>query len=519
MKPTYRRVVSPPFARCAFLLLVTAPAFVARPVAAQQMEESTEPRQPSIWMEPRISLQHTVTSNARLEATPVSDQVTEVIPGLRLVSNTARIKGFFDYSLRGIHYARGTGSDHVLHNLNANAVIEAIEQRAFVDVEGVVASQPISAFGAPVGGSPANPNATQSSSFRVSPYLRGRFGSLADYEARYSAQDTHTNTAIRSNILTQDWLLRLGNRSSGQVLGWSVDASQQTVDYSLGRNIDTATLRAHLVYAISPQIAVSGVVGAESTNQLSPIRESNSIVGLGAVWQPSERTRLSFDHERRYFGNAHNVVLEHRTGLTVWRYTDSQGVSSGQNAQSASLGSLFDLLNGVYARQELDPIRRTQFVLAEIERLGLPANLQVFPDFLRSSSSLQRAQQLSLAFLGQRSMLTLAATRTDNRRLDTIARSLGDDFDTNTRIRQRGWSLWLAHRLTPNSSLNASWIEQQSMGTVSGLETRVRSLSFGLNTLLAPRTNGGVQIRRVVSGGPAIPYRESAVIGTITHRF
>ena len=432
---------------CAMVVLAAAQALVLHTAEAQQSESSTETRQPGLWIEPRISLQHTVTNNARLDATHMSDQVTEVSPGLRVVSNTAHIKGFFDYSLSGIHYARGAGFDHVRHNLNANAVIEAIEQRAFIDLAGVVASQPISAFGAPVGGSPANANAAQSSSFRISPYLRGSFGSVADYEARYSVQ------------------------------------------------------------------------GVESTNQLSLARKSSSIVGVGVVWQPSERTRLSLDRERRYFGSAYNVALEHRTGRTVWRYTDSKGISTGQNAQSASLGSLFDLLNGVYARQEADPVRRTQLVLAEIERLGLPANLQVFPDFLRSSNTLQRMQQLSLALLGQRSMVTFAATRSDNQRLDTIARSLGDDFDTNSRIRQRGWSLWLAHRLTPNSSIDANWLELQSTGTVPGLETRVRSLSFGLTTLLAPRTSGGLQVRRIVSDGLASPYSESAVVGTITHRF
>lgn len=519
MKLLYRRVASLPMKFCAILVLAAVQALVPHTAAAQPSESSAETRQPGLWIEPRISLQHTVTNNVRLDATHVSDQVTEVSPGLRLVSNTAHIKGFFDYSLSGIHYARGAGFDHVRHNLNANAVIEAIEQRAFIDLAGVVASQPISAFGAPVGGSPANPNAAQSSSFRISPYLRGSFGSVADYEARYSVQDTRTDTEIRSGILTQDWLLRLGNRRSGQLLGWSVDASQQTVDYSLVRSIDTATLRTNLIYAVTSQLALSGVAGVESTNQLSLARKSSSIVGVGVVWQPSERTRLSLDRERRYFGGAYNVALEHRTGRTVWRYTDSKGISTGQNAQSASLGSLFDLLNGVYARQEADPVRRTQLVLAEIERLGLPANLQVFPDFLRSSSTLQRMQQLSLALLGQRSMVTLAATRSDNQRLDTIARSLGDDFDTNSRIRQRGWSLWLAHRLTPNSSIDANWLELQSIGTVPGLETRVRSLSFGLTTLLAPRTSGGLQVRRIVSDGLASPYSESAVVGTITHRF
>lgn len=519
MKLSYRYGTRPLFAYSAILVLAGVQALVPRTVAAQQSEVAAESRPPSLWIEPRISLQHTVTNNVRLDASSVSDQVTEVTPGLRVVSNAARVKGFFDYSLRGVHYARGGGSDQILHSLNTSAVIEAVEQRAYVDVNGVVTSQPISAFGSPVGGSPANPNSAQSSSYRVSPYVLGHFGSAADYEARYSVQDTRTDTGSRSNILTQEWLLRLGSRRSGQLLGWSVDARQQTVDYSLGRSIDTSTLRANLIYAITPQFSVTGVAGAESTNQMSLAKESHSIVGVGAVWRPSERTNLSFNRERRYFGGVYNVALEHRTGRTVWRYTDNKGIYSGQSAQSASLGSLFDLLNGVYAQQEPDPVLRSQLVLAEIERLGLPANLPVFSDFLRSSSTLQRAQQLSLALLGQRSIVTLAVTHSDSRQLDFITRSLGDDFDSNTHIRQRGWTLLVAHRLTPNSSLNASWMDQQNRGTVSGLETRVRSLAFGFNTLLAPRTSGGLQLRRVVSNGSTNPYNESAVVGTITHRF
>ena len=83
----------------------------------------------------------------------------------------------------------------------------------------------------------------------------------------------------------------------------------------------------------------------------------------------------------------------------------------------------------------------------------------------------------------------------------------------------RGVSLLLAHRLTPNTSIQASLDELRSVGTVPGLETRVRTLSLGLNTLLAPRTSGGLQVRRSLSDGPASPYSESAVVGTITHRF
>ena len=78
--------------------------------------------------------------------------------------------------------------------------------------------------------------------------------------------------------------------------------------------------------------------------------------------------------------------------------------------------------------------------------------------------------------------------------------------------------LQLAHRLTPNSSIQASLGEQRSVGTAPGLESSVRSASLGLSTLLARRTSGSLQVRRAISDG-AIPYSESAVIGTITHRF
>lgn len=520
-------------ARCAVCTLTVAPALLPSVVSGQTLQEAAKATQepgkaqhepgkanaPTWLLEPRIKLQHTVTSNVRRDATDTSDQVTEVSPGLRWMGHTARIKGFADYSLRGFHYARSTAPSSVEHNLNASASIEAVEQRVFVDVNGMVKMQPISAFGAPVDGTPANPNAAQTSRFGLSPYLRGRFGSAADYEARYSVQRTHTDIARRSNATLQDWLLRLDNQHSGQLLEWSVNASQEKSDYSIGRSIDTTALRGRLGYAVTPQLQVTVLGGAESTNQLSPVRESHSITGVGAHWRPSERTTLLLERENRYFGSAHNVLLEHRTVRTVWRYTDKKGISRGLGAQSASLGALFDLLDGFYTSIEPDPILRSQLVLAEIERLGLPADLQVPQDFLRSSSTLERVQQLSLALLGRRSMVTLAVMQSQNQRLGQRELNLGDDFDVNGRIRQRGWSLQAAHRLTPYTSVQAGLIGRRSVGTALDQETRVRSLVVGLSTLLAPRTSGSVVLRRTLSDGKSSPYDESAIVATLTHRF
>lgn len=528
------------FVRCAALVLVLAPAAMlplARAQAAQEKavagaigaagalpdasaaQEKAKPAPRRSWLEPRVSVQHTVTSNVRRDATQISDQVTEVSPGLRWVGNTARIHGFADYSLRASHYVHTSGASHIAHHLNARVSIEAVEQRLFVDVTGVVGLQPISAFGAPVDGSSANLNAAQTASFGLSPYLRGRLGSAAEYEARYRVQDTRTDSARRSDVRTQDWSLRVDNRQSGQLLGWAVEAVQEQADFSLGRSIDTGTLRTRLSYAVTPQWMLLAVAGVESTNQMSLARESHRISGVGVLWRPSERTRVLLEQENRYFGKAHNVLLEHRTARTLWRYSDTKGVSQGMGAQSASLGGLFDLLDGFYAQAEPDPILRAQRVQAEINRLGLSADLLVPSDFLRSTSTLQRVQQLSLALLGRRSMATLAVMQSDRRRFGLVTLLPGDDFDINTHIRQRGWSLTLAHRLTPQTAVQVGLIEQRSIGTAPGQETRVRSLALGLNTQLALRTSAALQLRRSVSDGRANPYSESALVLMLTHRF
>lgn len=75
---------------------------------------------------------------------------------------------------------------------------------------------------------------------------------------------------------------------------------------------------------------------------------------------------------------------------------------NGLGDQFGSPSPLYDLLDGFYMRTEPNAIRRMQLVQAEIERMGLPADMQVFQDFLTSSSKLQRLQNLSFAIAIQK---------------------------------------------------------------------------------------------------------------------
>lgn len=476
--------------------------------------------QPKVWIEPRVSAGVIVSSNgSRSTSNPEAEQVLEVSPGLRLVFNNSRVQGFADYAVSGRYYAQGSSSDNFRQALDARGTLNVWDNRAFVDFSGTINDQSISAFGPQVQGL-GDLNRSETANFRASPYVRGSLGGLAEYEARYALQSVNTQTASRSDLTIQDLALKLGSPDEGRVFGWLFDANLQSVDYSLGRDTRSSSLGAGVIYSVSPQLRLTLRAGVESNDIVSVSRESYNTYGLDTEWRPSNRTRFFAALESRYFGTGHNISLEHRTGKTVWRYIDTRRVANTQAETAvASLGSIYGLLDSLFASAEPDPVQRAQLVQAELLRLGLPADSTALDSFLSSSATLDRYQSLSLALVGVRTVLTFAVTRNSSTRLNPLS-SFGDDFDTNGRIQQQGWSIVLAHRLTPRSSFNASVNSQRSAGTgLVPIGNRTNSLSLGLTTRLAPRTSGTLQLRRVVYDSVNSPYAETVVSALLTHRF
>jgi uncharacterized protein (PEP-CTERM system associated) len=491
-------------------------------ISAQAQDTTAFGPKPTLWLEPRISLGATLSNNGNLSATdPRSEQLIEVSPGVRLVMNGPRVRGFLDYSLRGLYYAQDTSGDNLRHALNATGTFNAWDNRAFVDVSGVVDDQAVSAF-SPTSNAFGDINRSQTTRFRVSPYVRGDLAGLADYELRYNLETRSTDASTRSDLTVQALSLALGSRMQGQTLGWTFNANAQEVDYSIGRATSSNSLRAGLIAVISPQLRSTVYAGIESNDILTPNRESYNTVGVDVDWRPSNRSRLFVGVEDRYFGTAHNIALEHRTARTVWRLTDTRGVNdSPLQAAQVSLGSIYTLLDNLYAPTTPDPIERAQRINTELLNLGLPGDAQIFQNFLSSSATVQRAQSLSVALVGQRSVITFALTRTRSNRLQSLL-NLGDDFDTNSRIDQQGASINLAHRLTPISSVSASLARQTSEGSGVGLTqtNRSTSLALGYTTRLAPRTSGTVQLRHTQYDNSAVnAFSETAISALLTHRF
>ncbi len=397
---TRRLPLRPAFVRrsAVFALGALAAAALGTVAHAQDSVDAVDAPgpKPPVWIERRVTVGQTLSTNGNLSTNARSEQTTEVTPGIRAVFNTPRVQGFIDYSLSALFYAQGTSGNQFRNALNANANINAWDNRAFVDLSGVVSNQAISAFGPQSVNGRSDTNQSETASFRFSPYLRGSFAGDTDYELRYSLQTADTDSAARSDITDQTASLRLGSRPAGQTLGWSFNASSGATDYSRGRDTVSSSAQGGLIVAVSPQLQVTLLAGVESNDIVSLQKQSYNTAGVNVEWRPSERTRVFVGVEDRYFGTGHNIVLEHRTGQTLWSYTDTRGVVNNPLQESGvSLGSNFDFYNQLYQQQIPDPVLRARFVNDLLNFFNLPANAPVVQNFLTSSATLDRVQRHS----------------------------------------------------------------------------------------------------------------------------
>jgi uncharacterized protein (PEP-CTERM system associated) len=475
-----------------------------------------------VTVTPRLTVSETITDNVRLSASnPQSEQITEITPGIRINIDSGRLKTYFDLGVSQLIYAQGTSDNRsqVQNGLNTFGTFEAVDNWAFVDFSGSISQQSVSAFGTQSAANTSlNANQAEVSNYRISPYLRGRLGYLAEYEARYSRSTTRSDAALASDVDTEDTSVKFSGNSAFRNLGWTADASRQTVDYSAGRTTEADRVNLGLTYTLTPQLNVFATGGRESNNFVTLDKESSGTHSFGLNWAPSETTKLSASRNRRPFGDGHNVSFEHRSARTVWRFTDSRDVSTTPSQTGlASIGSIYDLLFSQFASTEPDPVARAALVNAYLQAYGINPSANVVSNFLSSAISLQRRQDLSFSLLGLRDTVTFLATRTESSRLDTLSTSV-DDLANSGRVRQQGFSVNYAHRLTPDYSLGALWSAQKTSGDNSLQDTRQRALNVNLTGRVGKRTTAVLGLRRVVSDG-ASPYTENALTGNLNVQF
>lgn len=482
--------------------------------------------QPAWLIKPRISLTETFTDNVNIglgsnSGNKQSDQITQITPGVRIEAKTLRLKGYFDYSVSQNYYLQHSDYGRTQNALNTFSTLEAIDSWLFIDVSGMIAQQSISAFGPQSTSTTSiNNNSTETSTYRVSPYIRGRIGGAAEYLLRYDASTTRAENTSAANVDLSQWTGQLRGSTPFQKLKWTVDGNQQSTEYSNGRKTDADLFRAIGTYSVLPDFRVSLSSGRESNNYASAEQESHNTHGVGFDWTPTERTKLSMFKEKRFFGDGHNISFSHRFPLSSISYTDTKDVSVLPNQfATVNAETLYsDFYNLFYSnpgfRPDIkDPVLRDAFIRNMLSGLN-----QYNIGFLSSRATLQRRQQLSLALIGTRNTLTLLANRNESQSLLAAADiNIHDDLSNNSLIQQRGLSLNLTHNLSEVSTLNALVSRQESVGSggTNDLKTTTTFYQVGVATKLGAKTSGALNARRSVSTGNTSPYSENAIVGSI----
>lgn len=312
-------------------------AGVAAGVAAQSWKIESSAR-----------LDFTGTDNVGLEAgdRKQDDYYFEVTPAISVRGQSARLKGQLGYQLHSFVYARDSGRSDIQNSLNASGTLEVIEDWFYVDARASIAQQAVSAFGPrPTDTGTTNANQTESRALQISPYIKGRLGTTADYSVRYSYTPFSTTTDAVSSSWTETWLAQISGRTTLSQLGWSADINDERIHYKQGRDSESSRARGMLQWQFDPQFRVNVVGGFERNNFLTFDTENYSNYGMGFEWAPTERTKVKALREHRFFGNGWNYEFTHRTPLTAWSYRESRDVTTNSSALfGAGATAAFDLL-------------------------------------------------------------------------------------------------------------------------------------------------------------------------------
>ena len=466
-----------------------------------------------------VSLTGTYTDNGNLATNGrQSEFLTEATAGLRVIANTARLRGYLDYRLSGIVHSGDSEANEIQNALNAFGTAELLERRAFIDVAAGISQQLVSAFGTRTADTAlGNANQQEVATFRVSPYLRGPLGTFADYEARLAYTATRSDENTVSDNTSKLASLRVAGDESLYPLNWSVDASRHEIDYTQGHNTQEDRLDGLLGWAVSRELEVAVLAGKESNNYISAQKQSYDSYGAQVTWTPSERTKAMARVQRRFFGTAHTVNVAHHTARTSWLLSSSRDVvTSPAQLVIGALGRAYDLFFQQFAAIEPDPVLRQQKVLLYLAVYGIDPQRIVMAPFLVSAATLENQQVASFAWRWVRDTVVITAARSRSSRLDTIV-SVLDDFTQSSSIRQNALTLNYAHRLTPASSagLDLSW--QKVMGDLQA--TTLKSAALTWSASITQRSSVAAAVRHSRFSSTARPYNETAVSATYSMQF
>lgn len=492
-------------------------------VHAQQLQ------QPAWRAEAEVTATLTATDNSGYTDARESrgDTLLSVEPRLRLNTRGGRVSLQGEIGASALRYLRGTQPNRVLPQALLGMQSTLVERWLYLDASAAVdqaASNPYSAR--PDGASSFNQITTRR--LKLSPYLEHRFSPEVSFLARSDHAWTRRNGRQsaddpRRDAYEQQQTLRLEQQPLP--FGGSIEYLRQDTRYAGDAEsvLTLDTVRAVANYAVDPQL-VLGVIAGSERSEFALREHTDTVYGVRASWQPTERTDLTAAVEHRFFGTGWEAQFTHRTPFLSVNLRSFREPTAQPSSQilSPGGGTTSELLDAILTTRYPDPVAREALVRTIINDLGLPETLtgpvEVFADY----AQLQQGTSLSVALLGRRTTLALAVHARRYRQLARSDDPLGPEASFASDNEQLGVSIDLTRRLTLQTSvslaLRASRVE--GLGSRDGDFTREKSARLSLQHALSPDTSVTLGARRqLLDSNVSAPARESAAFAAVNHRF
>jgi len=488
---------------------------------------ATAPAMAQKWTtEPSISLTGLATNNVSLESNDAreSDFVTTITPVLRFSERGQRTRIDGSLAVPIVLYARTAGENNSVYpSLDLLGDIDLYERILHVEGAVNVAQQFFTPFGPqPADFSSATDNRYRTTTYRVSPYVKGVASNGISYEVRNNnvwsnlsgAPVTISNaryTEVLANVSSPEDR-RFGLAANYDYTDTRFDDQDGSLQMQIGRLVP--------FYNVSPQFRFNATVGYED-NQ-GTLTESNGVVyGVGFKWRPTERTNVAGNWEHRFFGSSYRFTLDHRTPLTVWNVRISRDITTFPQELANFTGgtNVGNFLDNLYLSSIPDPAARQQAIAQFLAERGLPGTLTGPVTLYAQQIVLQQQQSATFGIVGARNTILFSLYNLKSEAITASGSSLPPIVALGSDNTQTGGSVVWTNRLTPSVNLMATLTGSRTVAAgPEGAETRQGVATITLSARLSGRMTGYVGGRyQQANSDLAFDYNEAAAFVGVSY--
>ncbi len=475
-------------------------------------------------IKPRISLSESYTDNNLLTSLQRDATLISVLaPGVSVIARGGSVTGTLDYSLSGIGYLKSQQPDRFQQNLSAQGHANLVSQVFFIDAQASISQQNGTAAGPLSADSNLGyQNRYEVQTLSVTPTLRGHIGNLASLELRGTVAGTNTVDSMVGDSRQLNGSLRFDSLNAGRLRSWALVSTSKS--HFKTNTADSEDTQGMLGLRYQPDVDFFATVngGTERSNYEHGAGQFDTAATYGASlsWTPSRRTSANLDWQHHSYGDSHSVYVEHRMARSVWRYSDSMSITQASQLNTSSQGSYYDLWFQLYASLVPDPVQRDAFVRNLLLNYGLNQNSQILVGFLSNVPLMSRNRQAAVSLEGLRTTLMASFGQSISQQLGNNGQAAGDLANFG-QINQRIFSINVAHRASPVSSLNLSYSQTHSGGqgaTIFAGANTLHSITASCSYRLGPSSSlslSGHHSQEVGSN----PYRENGLAATFVQNF